>query len=381
MKIFIAGLLSPALYVGSVWYKMQFAVGLKRLGHDVSWIEEVPPAATQGSTMQESEEKQNPRRERFKNVLERFDLSENACQIFKQGKETAGLSMKALLQIAPEADLLINMAGHLKMESVLKAFKRRIYIDLDPVYTQLWISEYQADLRFDLYHVFFTRGLNIGTEMCAIPTGNISWHPLLPAVILDYWPNHNPNPNCETFTTVASWSALSELEFQGEWYRSKYVQFRNFVDLPERSGQRFEIVIKAWRPEDSGIRDLQQKGWIILPGTELSDLKSYQRFIADSRAEFGIAKEAFTKSRSGWFSERSSHYLANGKPVLAHSTGFERQLPVGEGIIPFHTLEDALVAIQTINDDYEKHSRAARQFAENYLDYRKVLPPFLELCF
>jgi hypothetical protein len=64
--------------------------------------------------------------------------------------------------------------------------------------------------------------------------------------------------------------------------------------------------------------------------------------------------------------------------VLAQSTGYERCLPTGEGLLTFRTVEEAGEAVARINADYARHCRAARAFAEEFLDYRKVLPPVIE---
>jgi hypothetical protein len=43
-------------------------------------------------------------------------------------------------------------------------------------------------------------------------------------------------------------------------------------------------------------------------------------------------------------------------------------------------MEEAVEGIEVINRNYDAHCRAAREFAEEYLDYRKVLPGMLEVC-
>ncbi|MCI0417371.1 hypothetical protein L0222_31790 [bacterium] len=382
MKIFLAGLISQYVYSpGSVWYRMQFAIGLKRLGHDVYWMEEIGPDWCRSADGKVSPYSQSLHPERFRYTMEYFGLSENSCQIYNAGEDTCGLSMKTFRELSHDADLLINFSGHLKTDSLLRAFKRRVYVDVDPVYTQLWHSEYKADLKFELYDVFFTRGLNIGTQYCTIPVSGIPWQPILPPVVLDYWSENHQHPDCSGFTSVGSWTGNSDLQYRGEWYRSKYAEFPHYADLPASTGEQFEIVMRNWHPNSKEIHNLKQKGWNIIPGEEIGDLEKYKKFIERSRAEFGIAKHAYVKSNSAWFSERSTHYLASGKPVLAQSTGFERVLPAGEGLLSFQSFEEAVVGIKEINRNYEKHSRAARRLAEEYFDYRKVLPEFLEKSF
>jgi hypothetical protein len=104
----------------------------------------------------------------------------------------------------------------------------------------------------------------------------------------------------------------------------------------------------------------------------------YRDYISSSRAEFTVAKDQNVRLRSGWFSERSACYLAAGRPVVTQDTGFGRVLPTGEGLFAFDNTEQALEAIEVINADYERHSRAARAIAEEYFDSGKVLGKLLE---
>ena len=50
----------------------------------------------------------------------------------------------------------------------------------------------------------------------------------------------------------------------------------------------------------------------------------------------------YVATNSGWFSDRTVRYLAAGKPALVQDTGFSRTYPVGEGLIAFRTLDEAV---------------------------------------
>jgi hypothetical protein len=163
-------------------------------------------------------------------------------------------------------------------------------------------------------------------------------------------------------------------------YRSKRGEFLRFAALPRLVEQPFELALRRHRDDDPAVGVLRANGWRLSDATALSDLAGYRRYIARSRAELGIAKHAYVNGRSGWFSDRSAHYLAGGKPVLAQATGFEQHLPVGRGLLAFSTLAEAAAGVETINRDYAAHCRAARAFAEAYLSYRAVLPGLLEAC-
>jgi hypothetical protein len=52
-------------------------------------------------------------------------------------------------------------------------------------------------------------------------------------------------------------------------------------------------------------------------------------------------------------------------------------LPCGEGIVAFTNMEEAIAGIQSVEADYERHSRAARKIAEEWFDANLVLEQFV----
>jgi hypothetical protein len=170
------------------------------------------------------------------------------------------------------------------------------------------------------------------------------------------------------------------VQYRGEWYTSKYEEFLRFAGLPKRVDQEFEIALRRHREDDPRVQLLKRNGWCLSEASRITDLHQYQVYIEQSRAEMGIAKNAYMKSRSGWFSDRAAHFLASGKPVLAQATGFEQHLPTGRGLLAFESMEEAVCGVEEINRDYKLHCQAARAFAEEHLDYRTVLPKMLEIC-
>ena len=91
-----------------------------------------------------------------------------------------------------------------------------------------------------------------------------------------------------------------------------------------------------------------------------------------------MAKAGYVDSRCGWFSDRSACYLAAGRPVVAHDTGFGRFLPCGDGLLAFSTAAEAAAAIERVRSDYEHHRQASRALAEEHFDSDIVLTRLLE---
>lgn len=369
----------PPFSAGMAWNWMNLMVGLRRLGHDVWYVEEVEPSWCVDRRGQPCSFERSLNRELFGAVVERFELDGRAAQVYDRGKAGSGVPLRKLLTGVRGADVLINMAGHVKTEEILGSVRHRAYVDQDPVFTQLWSAEYQADLGFDHHDAFFSVGLNIGTRHTDIPDCGRRWHHLLPPVVLDLWPPRI-DPACRRFTTVASWGSFRDLQHRGVWYGSKHREFERFAGLPRSSKQELEVVLRRYDGEDPAIQLLRSNGWVIRDTSEVADVDSYRDLIGTSRAEIGISKHAYVAARSGWFSDRSAHYLASGKPVLAQSTGFERCLPTGSGLLAFSNLDEAVAGIDAINGRYAAHCEAARELAREHLDHRKVIPRMLELA-
>jgi len=58
-------------------------------------------------------------------------------------------------------------------------------------------------------------------------------------------------------------------------------------------------------------------------------------------------------------------------------TGFTRNVPAGQGLCAFESLDDAVAGAEAIMSRYSDHSAAARGIAEQYFDSDRVLPPML----
>ena len=107
-------------------------------------------------------------------------------------------------------------------------------------------------------------------------------------------------------------------------------------------------------------------------------LWDYRAFIQDSKGEFGIAKHAYVARRSGWFSDGTACYLAAGRPAVEQDTGWSAQPPVGTGLVPFSTADEAVEALDRLDDDYPRHAERAREIARACFDVAQVLPRFME---
>jgi hypothetical protein len=253
-----------------------------------------------------------------------------------------------------------------------------VYFGTDPVYDEIAIAKGDKVTRWliEEHDDFITIGENIGTPGCPIPPLPRLRSRTRQPVLLDLWQTGPPVK--KEFTTVCNWKQDGhDIEFEGEtYYWSKHHEFLKFIDLPQWIDQPIELAM-GLDPEVCCL--LEPKGWRLTNAHAFTlDPWPYREYIQASRGEFTVAKDQNVRLRSGWFSDRSACYLAAGRPVITQDTGFGTVLPAGEGLFAFNTMEEIMNAFETINADYEHHSRAARAIAEQYFRAETVLAKVLD---
>ena len=159
------------------------------------------------------------------------------------------------------------------------------------------------------------------------------------------------------FSTIASWRGpYGPVRHSGTTHGLKAHEFRKFMELPRLVGQRFDL---RWTSDPADERDLlalHENGWnVINPRTVASDPDAFREYVQNSTAEFSVAQGIYVETESGWFSDRTVRYLAAGKPVLVQDTGFSRNYPVGDGLVTFRTMDEAVAGARRIAHDYVQH--------------------------
>jgi hypothetical protein len=356
---------------GSIWVRLQYLLGLERLGVESFWVDRLAPP----------DPKKNLHGleylvERFGRTARQFGFEDRYCIVYNGGERYFGLSEKELSRLARDADLLINVSGHLPPESELLAVPRKAYLDVDPGFTQMWAL--QVDMNFERHDFFFTTGQNVGRPGFEIPTKGINWQPTLPPVVLDLWPAHI-DESCERIGTVADWRGSQDVIYDGEWYSGKREEFLGFLRVPTEAGREIDLALLVGQEDYEDLGILLRHGWRVHdPYAYAGDPDAYREFIQRSRAEFSVAKRGYVRTNCGWVSDRTPSFLASGKPALVQSTGFEWRVPTGEGLLTFRTVQEAVDGLAAIDRDYLAHAEAARGIAEQYFASDVVLGSLLE---
>jgi hypothetical protein len=364
---------------GGAWVRLNWLLGFQRLGCKVYFVEEIGQGTCVNAAGKACSFGDSVNAGYFQQVTRQFGLGDNSTLIYEGGEQAIGLSKEELLKVAGTADLLVNISGHLSCEPFFSHFRRRAYIDIDPGYTQFWQAAGNLGARLAGHDVYFTIGENISQSGCSIPSCGIEWRPIRPPVVLGEWPATGPSKE-RKFTTVASWRGpYGPVQHEGKTYGLKVHEFRKFLELPRRTGQQFELALNIHPGDAKDRQALVEHGWrLVDPYQAAGDPAAFRHYVQSSGAEFSAAQGVYVETGSGWFSDRTVCYLASGKPALVQDTGFSRNYPVGEGLLAFRTLHDAVLGAERIAGDYERHSRAARALAEMFFDSDKVLRRVLE---
>lgn len=360
---------------GATWAVLQYLLGFKRLGHEVTFVEPIAPEAVRpaGAALDAS-----VNADYFRKVVRDFGLGDTASLLLADGRQTVGKSYRELCQLGRRVDVLVNISGMLADVEVTGSIPTRVYLDLDPAFIQLWHAVQGIDMRFAGHTHHVTIGQAIGQPGCAVPTCGIRWIATPQPIVLERWPVGGQIAH-EALTTIGNWRGYGSIEHEGVFYGQKAHSLREFMTLPTRTREKFLLALSIHPGETKDLEALKVNGWGLLDPAEVANTpESYQAFIQGSKGEFGIAKSGYVASQCGWFSDRSICYLASGRPVLAQETGFSSFLPTGEGLFSFRTSEDFLSAVAEMSRDYARHSRAARAIAEDFFDSDKVLGRFLE---
>ena len=378
-QIGVLGTFGNQPFAGMAWMTCQFLAGLQRLGHDVFYAEATSSwpydAAAQAVTDDPAFTLGYLQR-----VLDGFGLGRRwAYRPTYAGPSWRGPLESQMKEMLSSADAVLNIAGSTLPEEIGTSC-RLVHIGTDPVVQELRAANGDAKLRahLDAHSAFFTYGENIGTPGCEVPPYAPVVHPMRQPVVLDYWSDGPPTRN--VFTTVTNWDTTRhDVEYRGSLYRwSKSEQFLRFLDLPQRANCDFELGIGGGISARDR-RILVKSGWKVFDAVDMStDPWRYRDYIRDSAAEFTVAKDMNVRFRSGWFSERSACYLAAGRPVITQNTGFGSVLPIGEGLFAFDTLDEIAAAVDAIQSDYGRCSRAAHAIAEEYFAAERVLAGVLD---
>jgi hypothetical protein len=364
----------PLHAAGNTWAFLEWVLGFRAAGWDVWIVEDIHSAKCVDATGKEGcPPADSVNLAYWNDIVGQFGLKDRATLII-DGQSPA---LPELLRFARDAELFFNISGHFRQEAVLAAPAQRVYVDIDPAFTQIWSEIYHADMKMDGHDIFVSIGRHLGKPGCHAPLAGRNWLPIGVPVMLDYFQPQGMVPG-QTWTTFTHWYGYPQVEYDGAWFGNKSEEFAKLVDLPGKTAEKLEIATDL-HPEDKAVQQFLAGGWSLIDARPLNTpWQRYRDYAAQSRGEFCVAKNGYVRSRCGWFSDRSAMYLALGRPVILQDTGWTDFYPSGEGLLAFHDEASALEALETVARDPVRHARAARAIAEKYCSAPLVVSQFLE---
>jgi hypothetical protein len=376
--IAVAGAVAQRSGVGGhTWVLLQYLLGFRRLGWDVLFLDHLDSGACVDDAGAPCPAKRSTGVRYLLDVMRRVGLQNAFSLAIDDGRRTVGLSRQDVRELLGSAALVVNVNGFLRDEELLDRVPLRVLLDIDPGFGQMW-QDLGLHAPFRDHDAYVTVGQNIGRPGCAVPTCGLPWITTPPPVVLEHWPDRSAAGG-EQFTSIGSWrGSVRALEYHGRMYGLRSHEFRKFAHVPRLSGRDFQLALRIDPAERADLELLRDGGWSLVdPRAVAGDPWTYRGYIQRSRAEFMVAKTMYVETQTGWFSDRSACYLASGKPVVAQDTGLAGHYPLGEGLLAFSSVDQALTAVEEVARNYERHARAARALAETHFDSDRVLTRLL----
>jgi hypothetical protein len=354
---------------GHFWVYLQWALGLRALGCQVVWLEQIDSGAPGEET--------NRKIATLRAQLSEWDLANCLALTTPQGAPVKASSATACLDIeaAAEADLLLNL-WHSLPAPIVQRFRRSALIDTDPGLLQTWMTN--GSVHVAAHDIYFTIGETVGTSAARFPDCGVRWIHTPPPIFLPEWPAMPPD-GAAAYTTVAHWWG-GTFEHNGTtFWNEKRVAFLDYIDLPERTRVQLEVAACVGDYFDEFQRLMEPRGWRLRQAWEVSSTPGdYRAYIQRSRGEFSCAKPAYVRLETAWVSDRTLCYLSSGRPAVVQHTGASRLLPDAEGLFRFRALDEAAAALAAVEADYDRHCRQARALVEEHFDARRVVARVLE---
>jgi hypothetical protein len=236
LRIIVTGLIAQHPLLGGItWHYLQYILGLVHLGHDVYYFEdsgEFPYNLNGGSSGNDWVAHDCTYNvDYLAKVMYRAGLENRWAYRFPLKQQWFGLSDKQRMVIIQSTDLLINVSGTLERPEDYRRIPRLLYVDTDPVVTQIKLALDAEDFRrrVDAHDVHFSFGECLSE---VVPATGHRWRPTRQPILLSEW---RPSmSHSDVFTTVMNWTSYKPLKYRGRMYGQKDVEFTRFLDLPRQ---------------------------------------------------------------------------------------------------------------------------------------------------
>lgn len=374
-RIVVAGWVTGLPTASFFWHAASFAVGFRDAGHDVWFLEDSgdepwlydprtggpDPTGGYGARFLEAE-------------MSRIGMAGRWAFRHVPTGRYYGMGRERTLDVLSSAEVLVNVSLTTPIRPEYLRIPHRLGVDTDPVFTQIRIAK--GDALLAPVPQTHTRLFTYGRP--PLPAQRHEWLPLRQPVVSRCWPVLQHPGLGAPVTTITTWQAYPSQTWRGTTYATKEPSIRALLDLPTRTPWRLAVALGAGQRQQEGADLLRRNGWELTdPMAANGTTETFQRYLASSAAEIGLAKHGYVVSRCGWFSERTCCYLASGRPAVVADTGWREWLPEGDGVFAYRDCTSAARALDRIRADPERHSRAARKIVEEHFEAAEVCSAML----
>ena len=360
---------------GMTWVFLNQLLGLRDLGFEPVFVEAAGPQPTcYDVAQQRMTEDPSYGIAYLEQALRQAGL-EGMRWWYRDDAGDRGMSRDEAVATLEDCAVLLDISGSGWAPEFSRA-PRRVLVDTDAPFTQIRLADGDEGWAafVDAHDAHATYAVNLAEGRSDAPDGGRTWVATRPPIHLSSWPL-TAMPEEAPWTTVTSWSSYGSAWWKLEEYRQKDVEYMRLRDLPSRVDVPLELALGGDAPR----RQLQEFGWQVVDPVERTlTPKHFERYVRASRAELGVAKQAYVRSRTGAFNDRSLSYLASGRPVVCSDTGLADWLPTGEGLLTFTDVESAARAVADVEAEPARHAATARRIAEEHFAADQVIGDLLK---
>jgi hypothetical protein len=372
-SVVVCGCAGALPLAGVALHYLQYCLGLRDMGIEVSYLEEIEDYWPYNPDTNEPDEQASYTVPWLRELFEAFDLPWAYRDPLRRYH---GATEDEVFARCASADLLLNVSGAHNPIAHHRSARVLAYVDTDPGFIQVKAAgDPKTRSWLEGHDLLFTFAEAMGSPRCRIPDAGYQWKTTRQPVYLPFWDEVTTAPG-SAFTTVMNWRAYAPVEWEGEVWGQKDAEFPVVRTLPGRlPGFDLELAVGG---RDVPRDDLRADGWKVTDPLEATrTVWRFRDYIAASRAELTVAKQCYVRSGSGWFSERSANYLAAGRPVIAQDTGWSQHVPASPGVLPFTSTDEAEAAVRAVDADPGGAAADARAVAASYFDSQLVLGKLL----
>ena len=315
-------LASKAANGGEAWVRLSYALGFRRLGCEVRLIEEAPGEPPEALAFAQQ-------------VADRFELE------YADGGE---------------GDLLVNISGNIRSRRSAAASGGARSSISTRASRSSGTSE-GSSRSPSTTSTSRSRRTSAATGARSRRAGS-NGGTTRPPVVLDEWPVGVGG--FDRFTTVSTWRSPFGPS------RAVRVEAPPVADVLWSAGHERGLAFEVGARHPPRGRDrpaaLSENGWhLVDPERGGATRTRFRGYVQGSGAEFSVAQGIYVETGSGWFSDRTTRYLASGQAGARPGHRLQpSSLPVGEGLLAFRTLDEAAAGAAVDRGDYDRHAGPPR---------------------